>query len=323
MAKSMQRRLRRRITQSILSVCMFTGVTLIRCLPLAFNRLLARAIGHLLFCIPSYRRVIVANLAVAFPDWDSAHRLNVGRQSLQNIALSFLESMWLLSHPKRIGELFSIDTKTLAAAQSQQQPIVFVSPHLGNWELVQMGLNANDIPCSAIAAPITNAYLQSQLHRCRTAYGGEVIASRGAARGILSAFKNMRSIAMLIDQNTKTREGGIYVRFFDLPVPVSRAPAVFARRVNAAIVVIFCIRQSNNTYVLQCRTLSKPVGDYTDDQEVTQEITSHQEALIRQFPEQYLWLYQRWRYIPSDWPQDQTTAYPYYCKRDSAPEAVE
>jgi lauroyl/myristoyl acyltransferase len=65
---------------------------------------------------------------------------------------------------------------------------------------------------------------------------------------------------------------------------------------------------------LRRETLPKPVADYTDDLELTRDLLALHERLIRRFPEQYLWMYERWRYIPAATPPDERARYPFYAK---------
>ena len=65
--------------------------------------------------------------------------------------------------------------------------------------------------------------------------------------------------------------------------------------------------------------LPKPLAEYEDDIAVMQEITRITEGMVRERPEQYLWSYHRWRYIPSDWEDSREPRYPFYAKRCEAP----
>ena len=73
-----------------------------------------------------------------------------------------------------------------------------------------------------------------------------------------------------------------------------------------------CIRQPDGRFRLEIKHLPKPVADYKDDLSLTQDILDATQALIRQHPEQYTWLYRRWRYIPDNAPPALASAFPYY-----------
>jgi lauroyl/myristoyl acyltransferase len=310
--------LRRRIVQPLVTVAAFLFFTAIQLMPRGFTVFLSRCIGSLIFAVPSCKRLILANLTVAYPDWADERRRSVGRQSMQNVTLTFLESIWLLRRLDMVSSLFSPTDEEYAGIRAiipEDQGAIFITPHLGNWELANMGLNASDFPTTGVVARITNPYIEKTLMRCRQSNGGEVIYAKGAAKKILKTLKSARCVGMLIDQNTKPHKGGIFVDYFGLPVPVSRAPGMFAMRGHVPVLVGACIRRPNGTFAIRYSGLSKPIDDYESDHEVVQEIIAIQERIIREFPEHYLWMYKRFRYIPADYPDDKAARYPYYAKR--------
>ena len=145
----------------------------------------------------------------------------------------------------------------------------------------------------------------------------EIIFSHGAIREALKALKAGRSIGTLIDQNTRVRDGGVFVDFFGIPVASSAAPAMLKRYCDAhgipsAIVYGTCVRRDDGTVEALSADLPRPFSDYADDREVLQELMNISERFIREFPEQYLWFYRRFQYIPPDCPEETRRRYPDY-----------
>jgi KDO2-lipid IV(A) lauroyltransferase len=264
----------------------------------------------------------LANLDLAFPDLDDAARRRIMRQSLRHMAATFLETLWLLWRPDRIRTLVHFEEDGCAAFSrhaDRREGAIVISPHIGNWEFANVALNEAGYAMSAVAAEIRNPFAASLMERLRSQFGGEVIPRRGAARGIFKALRRARHVGLLVDQNTRPRQGGVFVDFFGLPVPVSRAPAMFGRRAGAPIFLVNCRRTLRRTFVLELTPLPKPLAEYEDDIAVMQDITRITEAMVRERPEQYLWSYHRWRYIPADWDTSREPAYPFYAKRCEAP----
>jgi KDO2-lipid IV(A) lauroyltransferase len=126
------------------------------------------------------------------------------------------------------------------------------------------------------------------------------------------------NIGLLIDQNTKVRAGGVFVDFFGLPVPSSKAPAELARfalnnEIKADIVFGISLRDENGILIGQVKSLQKPFEQY-DDREMIQELTNISEEFIRKYPEQYLWLYKRFAHIPRDIDEERKIRYPFYAR---------
>ncbi len=99
------------------------------------------------------------------------------------------------------------------------------------------------------------------------------------------------------------------------PAPPVGQPAAWwsARRANAPRCVGACVEEASGRYRGIPTPLPRPPAEYADDAELSQEISNMTEALVRRYPEQYVWLYQRWRYIPPDW-DPAHGEFPYYAK---------
>jgi lauroyl/myristoyl acyltransferase len=96
-----------------------------------------------------------------------------------------------------------------------------------------------------------------------------------------------------------------------LPVPTSRAPALFGRKLNTPVAIGGCIRKGKK-YEMFSEELPKNPSEYGSDEELIQDIMKITENIIRQYPEQYLWFYKRWLYIPENATDEQKKRYPFY-----------
>ena len=172
---------------------------------------------------------------------------------------------------------------------------------------------------AAIAKPVRNPYLNKLLNsggREKT-HGLEVIFSKGAMRAALHALKQGKGLGTLIDQNTRVRDGGVFVDFFGVPVPSSTAPATLKRYCDAhgiPTVIIYgtSLRLADGRNTAHIEDLSKPFSEYADDREVLQELMQISEKYIRMYPDQYLWFYKRFQYIAPDCPEEIRKRYPEY-----------
>ena len=146
-----------------------------------------------------------------------------------------------------------------------------------------------------------------------------MIFSRGAVRASLKALREGYNIGILIDQNTKVREGGVFVNFFGLPVPCSQTPATFQRvcaqeGVKVRILVGASMREPDGSLLAQSQFLSKPESEY-DPAEMIQELMSITEEFIRKYPEQYIWMYKRFAHIPRDLDEETEKKFPFYARK--------
>ncbi len=285
-------------------------------LPHRSLRGLSALFGLAWWSAPRPRRIILANLAVAFPEKTPDERRTVGRASCRNIALTFLEFLWFARHPHRLKakvDMATPEAQAILAEAGSGSGGVFLSPHLGNWELSAQIVAANGVPMTAVAAKVKSPLMSRIVTRAREFHGIRIIQEHGAARGMLQSVREGRPVGLLIDQNTRVREGGVFIPFFGLPATTSRAPAAFARRMKLPVTVGALVRVDGR--LTMCReTLPKPVAEYADDLELTRDLLALHERLIRRFPGQYLWMYERWRYMPAGTPPEAQARFPFYAK---------
>lgn len=299
-------------------------LTFIRILPHRGVRLFARMTGAVMYAIPSMRRLVRANIDTALPEFPAERRRWIARESFRHMALNMIEFLWMEGKPERIRRCYPAMPpevyERIAGHRDRGERMIFVNPHIGSWEGSGLAVPFHGkTPVSVVTKPLENPFLNKLYNRWRKEVGGlRVIFSRGAVKASLAALKEGDSIGILIDQNTKVRDGGEFVDFFGLPVAGSTAPAMFKRYCDAhdvPVVILFgsSIRVGEDEHLTTiCRPLPKAFDEYADDREVIQDLLAMTEDVIREYPEQYLWLYKRFIYIPEWVTGELRQRYPYY-----------
>lgn len=286
----------------------FAGLLPLRSLPR-----LAAVCGALIRCWPPARRLVRTNLAIAFPEKSGAERERLAVAAVRNLILTFLEFFWFARHPERLKGAVDMDNpeaQELLAACLSGKGGIFVTPHLGNWELCGQIFAAHGVRLHAVAAKIKSAFLSDVMTRARTYHGIIIVPEQGAVRGMLQAFRNGDPVGILMDQNTSPKHGGVPVPFFGLPAYATRAPASLARRLNQPVRFGALVRE-NGRFTVRSVPFPRTAGEFASDEELTAALMAANEALIRRYPEQYLWLYARWRTIPAG---ADAAAFPYYAE---------
>lgn len=275
----------------------------------------ARLAGGILWRVcTQWRRISLENLALAFPEVSPDEHFRLGCRALCQTLTSALDFAHLLHAPQAVLQGVTLDPVVeRMRAGLAPRPVMMVIPHLGSWELFGHAASLNGIPTSAVAHELRNPLVNRLVQQARAAHGLEVILSDGAVRGIVRAVRSGRHIGILMDQNTRLKDGGAYVDFFGLPVTVTRAPAVLSRRLGMDIHVGACVRQGGG-FCITTESLPQSPDAYPDEPTLLQDIMVANERLIRRFPDQYVWTYRRWRYVPSDLPESQRRRYPSYAR---------
>lgn len=276
----------------------------------------ARAAGALVYwTAPQQRRITLSNLDVAFGDSLSPQaKRRIAHGAFYSMALVMLDLFWFSRHmEQRVRRYVTLDPALRTHVYTQ--PMIGVTAHFGNWELLSKALSVYGFAHVAVATPLANPSVDAIIGVGRSIPGVEIVTRQGAIRGLLRALRQKKHVALLLDQNTKPEEGGLFVNFFGLSIPMSTAAAVLSERTDAPVIPIFCRAEANGTYTvyslpsLKRDELAQAGANIIHT--ITQTIAALFEQEIRARPEQWLWMYKRWKYIDPDWP---ATAYPFYAK---------
>ncbi|MDD3154339.1 MAG: hypothetical protein PHS41_05680 [Victivallaceae bacterium] len=300
------------------------GYHLIRMLPYWGVLALAHCAENFVwFLLWPYRNLVVVNVHAAFPEWDSQKVRAIGKRSIYNLFRNLLEFFWVGSNPKRLNRCYCMPEAGMKCLQphlEKGEQLIIVTAHLGGWEAAgTIAVRLCHLKLAVVAKAMNNPHLNALLNGSgRNATGGvEVLFSRGAMRGTIKALRNGRDIATLVDQNTRLSEGGVWVDFFGLRVLSSPAPAALLRycrdhHIPAEIVFSVSPRMEDGRIGAEVCHLRKPLEEYADEQELLQEMIANTEAAIRRYPDQYLWLYKRFRDAPLDASEELKAKYPAY-----------
>lgn len=261
------------------------------------------------------RRVAEANLALAFPEKSVAERRHILRSSLQSFALAMLDVFWIAKDGERkLDDLVHFDPSY--APLLQPGPMVCVTAHMGNWEVLGMAVHQQSgRPLVSVANPIKNQRVDALFNALRQKTGQDIVPRKGAVRSLMKALRHGDKIALVLDQNTKPVEGGVFVRFLGRAAPVSSAPALLTLRLNVPLIVGILVPSSDGRYeTLPMEFVStKDLPENRDEalQVLTQRIADVLSAAIRAHPEHWVWGYKRWKFRPAG---ANAEDYPYYSR---------
>jgi KDO2-lipid IV(A) lauroyltransferase len=189
-----------------------------------------------------------------------------------------------------------------ARVLADPRPKVFVTGHLGSWEVALMVLACLRPGGGAVARRVDNVVLDRVLRRFRTARPEQWIEKRGAVSEARRRLEAGDDVALLLDENGGYR--GVFTRFFGRPASTSRVAALLALATGAPIVVGALVRRPARPGLLYRLALlePEPIGDRPPKEAVrdlTQRVTSVLEQWIRDDPDQWRWAHWRWKTRPS------------------------
>ncbi|MBM4149542.1 MAG: lysophospholipid acyltransferase family protein [Lentisphaerae bacterium] len=274
--------------------------------------LLARLMGDAGFVFSRRERAIgMANLAAVFGESvPRGERARILRGCYRAFSLVLLDLFWFSVFTRsRVRRYVRMDDSLLDALKSP--PVILVTGHFGNWEALGLACGMAGGDLASVANPLANPLADRVLNRTRRLTGQKIVQRRGAVRALMGVLKTGGNAAFLVDQNTTPRDGGVFVDFFGLPVPVSRMPAALAVRTGARIIPTFCVAGAGGVYRAWALEEVKAEGDDQDGARATAAVMAVMEKEIRERPDSWLWMYRRWKYVPEG---ADAARYPFYSR---------
>ena len=212
-----------------------------------------------------------------------------------NYGRIFAEYMFIKKYRKNnlSNNIEIIGQNILDEIKNNNEPVIFISGHFNNFELMAMHLEKSGIDLAAIYRPLNNIFLNPIMEKIRKNYICEKQIKKGISgtKEILKHFKTGTSIALMIDQRVSE---GISCNFFNKKALTTTIPAQFVKKFNCKIIPIYIERKNRYQFKLE---IFKPI-EFTQNEKV-ETITSYlnnvlEEMIIRN-PEQWIWTHNRWK----------------------------
>ena len=253
------------------------------------------------------RRISEANLALVLGETHApVEWLAIGKASFQQVALTLLDLFWFSRWTEsRYRRYVQVDARFRSVLG--EVPLVGVTGHIGNWEILRAACGMEGVPMTAVAMPVKNPIVDRMLGQLRQRTGADAVPRAGAVRSLLRCLREGRITGLVLDQNTLPSEGGVFVPFFGLPVPVSNVAGLLGVKTGAKLLVGAAMADSHGVYRVVLKDPVSPEGKTPEA--LTAEVTGLLEELVRDYPQHWLWSYKRWRYYR---PDDPVERYPYY-----------
>ncbi|MFY2762770.1 LpxL/LpxP family Kdo(2)-lipid IV(A) lauroyl/palmitoleoyl acyltransferase [Arenimonas sp. MALMAid1274] len=264
--------------------------------PLWLQRAAGRPLGRLMRAVlRSRRRVVATNLALCFPDLAPAEREALLRRNFDALGLGvfeFLRAWWGRLPDPREWELEGLEH--LDAVRSGGRGAILVSAHFTTLEIC-MRLLCQRIPLAGMYRPHEEPAMEWAVKRGRLRHAVAMF-SREELRPALRHLKQGGLLWFAPDQETR-RGDSVFVPFFGQPAWSLTSTHQLARLSGAAVLPLFHERLADGRYRVRILPALEefPSADATAD---TARVMAALESLIRQCPDQYLWLHQRFKRQP-------------------------
>ncbi len=266
-----------------------------RLLGLNISRYLSGKI--LSFLGPFFRSNIITlnNINQAFPEKDGNSKKKIVNEMWMTYGKILSEYIFIKHFRTQVSnKVFEIEGQSiLDQIKNSKEPVVFVSGHFDNFELMAMHIEKSGIDLAAVYRPLNNPFLNIIMEHIRKKY----ICSKQIKKGIsgtkdlLKYFKSGTSIALMIDQRVSE---GIRCKLFGKDALTTTIPAQFVKKFNCKIVPVHIERKINENFKIK---IFKPLNFSENEtiENITLSLNSILEKMINIKPSQWIWTHSRWK----------------------------
>lgn len=223
----------------------------------------------------------------------------VVRGAYRNMARTVGHVFWTLRSARaRVARAGTLDAQSRAFLAANR-PAVTVSAHVGCWEILSQLAYLEGHAMMSVAKDIGTPLMTRLLMKARKSIGQEIVPAKGAFRPLMAGIRAGKSLGLLVDQPVSPLDGGVWVRFFGRAFPVSAAPAFFAAKAKAPIVVAWSRPLKDGRYRCVCVDVI-PAGEARDVWAATQRCMRDIERIIRRHPSAWAMNYDFFRFFPTE-----------------------
>ena len=202
---------------------------------------------------------------------------------------------------RRLVEYDEVGLAHLREAEKNKRGVIFLTGHLGCWELHSFGWSALEYPLSFLVRPLDNPRIEEMIEGIRTRFGNRAIDKQTAARQSLRVLREGGTLGILSDLNTQTREG-VFVPFFGKLACTTAGIATLALKTDAVVIPTCAVwNKERKRYFFHGDPPVELIrtGDHTKDIELnTARFAAAVERMVRLYPDQWLWIHKRWKTRP-------------------------
>ena len=238
------------------------------------------------------KSIIEKNLTNFNGNLTNEQRENIISSMWKNYGITFIEYIFLSSFKEK-NDLVKVTRSDILEKISSDKPVIFVSGHFSNFELMSMEITKRKVKLATIYRPLNNFFLNPLMEHIRKKYvcKNQIKKGIGGVKESIQYIKAGYSIALMIDQRVSEGER---LNFFNQPALTTTLPAQLALKFELPIIPVFIERRENGTYKIDFydEIISKNFKNKID---LTQKLNSILEEMIKKNPNEWIWTHNRWK----------------------------
>ena len=239
------------------------------------------------------RITISNNLKIFSKNISNLEEKKIIKKMWENYGMTFIEYIFLDYFKKNKSHVLIEGEKNLYSIKEKNKPVIFISGHFANFELMSMEITKKNINLATIYRPLNNFYLNPFMEYLRKKYVCKNQIKKGinGVRDAIGFIKKNHSIALMIDQRVSEGEK---INFFNKPALTTTLPAQLAMKYDLKIIPVFIQRIKNGGFKIE---FQKEINgmNFNNKVELTKELNKVLEKMISKKPDQWIWTHNRWK----------------------------
>ena len=241
------------------------------------------------------KNLIKTNIQRAIPKINSSKIKSITKDMWNNYGRTLSEYMFLkgFRNDQFRSNINITGKEILQKIKIEKTPVIFVSGHFSNFELMAMEIEKSGVNLSAIYRPLNNIFLNILMERIRKKYicKNQIKKGTSGVRELLKLYKKGYSIALMIDQRVSQ---GIKSKFFNQEAFTTTIPAQFIKKFNCKVVPISIKRHNGVNFNIK---VEKPIefSKNSSTEKITRELNIWLEKTILKNPGEWIWSHDRWK----------------------------
>ena len=238
-------------------------------------------------------KIINKNLKIFSSTISLKDKSRIMKDMWGNYGKTFIEYIYLNRFRKE-NKFVTIDgEENLLQISKENKPVIFISGHFANFELMSMEITKRNISLATIYRPLNNIFLNPFMEFLRRKYVCKNQIKKGinGVRETIEFIKKNHSIALMIDQRLSEGEK---INLFNQPALTTTLPSQLSIKFNLEIVPVYIERIKDNKFKIEFQKRINP-KNFRDKLELSRELNKVLEKMILRNPGQWIWTHNRWK----------------------------
>ena len=239
------------------------------------------------------KKIIKNNLDIFCSQMPSLDQRQIINNMWKNYGMTFIEYIFLNHFRKNKSHITLENEKILLQIIDNKKPVIFISGHFANFELMSMEITKKNIPLATIYRPLNNFFLNPFMEYLRNKYVCQNQIKKGlfGVKETIGYLKRKHSIALMIDQRVSE---GSKIDFFNKPAYTTTLPAQLSIKFDIDVIPVYIERIKNDKFKIEFQERISPKL-YTNKMDFTKKLNKILEDMVLRNPNQWIWTHNRWK----------------------------